>query len=112
MEPYQTGGQWTSDEDMEQFYKAHFPDDIPDEWTRAEKEKSHGPGIHGGEPLTLAGYGRRMFFSTARLVWRSHAIPSIPLSLSPLDDLLALEPTLLPVPDASWRPVHKRRVVH
>jgi len=112
MEPYQTGGQWTSDEAMEQFYEAHFPDDIPDEWTRAEKEKSHGPGVYGGEAHTLEGYGQRMFFSTTRLVWLRRKIPSVALSLTPFDDLLALEPALTPVSETAWNPVHKRRVVH
>ncbi len=112
MEPYQTGGQWTSDEAMEQFYEAHFPDDIPDEWTRAEKEKSHGPGVYGGEAHTLEGYGQRMFFSTTRLVWLRRKIPSVALSLTPFDDLLALEPALAPVSETAWNPVHKRRVVH
>jgi len=112
MEPYQIGGQWISDEAMEQFYEAHFPDDIPDEWTRAEKEKSHGPGVYGGEAHTLEGYGQRMFFSTTRLVWLRRKIPSVALSLTPFDDLLALEPVLPSVSEASWKPVHKRRVVH
>jgi hypothetical protein len=112
MEPYQTEGRWTSDETMEQFYEAHFPDDIPDEWTRVEKEKSHGPGLYGGEALTLEGYGQRMFFSTTRLVWLRGKIPSMALSLTPFDDLLAMEPVLPPVSETSWKPVHKRRVVH
>ena len=32
---------WASAEDIEAFYAAHFPHDIPEEWTREEKEKSH-----------------------------------------------------------------------
>jgi hypothetical protein len=32
---------WASAEDIETFYAAHFPQDIPEEWTRDEKEKSH-----------------------------------------------------------------------
>jgi hypothetical protein len=28
----------------EAFYEAYFPDDIPDEWSAAEREKSHGSG--------------------------------------------------------------------
>jgi len=27
------------------FYDKHFPDDIPDEWSTAEREKSHGHGV-------------------------------------------------------------------
>jgi hypothetical protein len=31
----------SSDEDLESWYSIHFPDDIPDEWSRDEIEKSH-----------------------------------------------------------------------
>jgi hypothetical protein len=31
----------SGDEDLENWYNTHFPDDIPDEWSRAEIEKSH-----------------------------------------------------------------------
>lgn len=29
----------------ETFYDTHFPDDIPDEWSKAERAKSHGSGV-------------------------------------------------------------------
>jgi hypothetical protein len=32
------------DEVLEQFYGRHFPDDIPDEWSKGDQEKSHGRG--------------------------------------------------------------------
>lgn len=32
---------WVSADVIEAFYAAHFPHDIPEEWTREEKEKSH-----------------------------------------------------------------------
>ena len=31
---------------IEAFYKWYFPDDIPDEWSRDDQEKSHGCGIN------------------------------------------------------------------
>jgi len=34
--------QCPNDEMLEAFYTAYFPDDIPDEWTAAERQKSHG----------------------------------------------------------------------
>jgi hypothetical protein len=34
-----------SDEVMEAFYDQYFPDDIPDEWSKADQLKSHGPGL-------------------------------------------------------------------
>lgn len=32
------------DDRLEAFYAAHFPDDLPDEWSAADQEKSHGRG--------------------------------------------------------------------
>lgn len=36
----------------ETFYDTHFPDDIPDEWSRADRAKSHGSGVlqRGAQP--------------------------------------------------------------
>jgi len=47
MEPDKEG-QWKSDAYREMFYKTYFPcsvDDIPDEWSLKDKEKSHGQGF-------------------------------------------------------------------
>ena len=33
-----------NDDVMEQFYAEYFPDDIPDEWSAADQQKSHGRG--------------------------------------------------------------------
>lgn len=49
------------DEDLENWYSTHFPDDIPDEWSRAEIEKSHvyilpekqAKGDHDWQPAFL-----------------------------------------------------------
>lgn len=35
---------WLDDERKMDFYDQFFPDDIPDEWSRADQEKSHGYG--------------------------------------------------------------------
>jgi hypothetical protein len=36
---------FVSDDIWETFIDKHFPDDIPDEWSRADQEKSHGRGV-------------------------------------------------------------------
>ena len=36
-----------NDEVRETFYGEYFPDDIPDEWSKADREKSHGVGALG-----------------------------------------------------------------
>ncbi len=33
---------WLEDERKEAFYETYFPDDIPDEWSKEDQEKSHG----------------------------------------------------------------------
>lgn len=43
---------WNSDEAVEEFYDKYFPDDIPDEWSKEEKIKSHGDGILGPNDIT------------------------------------------------------------
>jgi hypothetical protein len=43
---------WTSDDALELFYEKYFPDDIPDEWSLIDQEKSHGNGL-GEEPRSL-----------------------------------------------------------
>ena len=35
------------DDGYETFYDRHFPDDIPDEWSAADQQKSHGRGLSG-----------------------------------------------------------------
>jgi hypothetical protein len=45
-------GKWTRNDSLELFYEKYFPDDIPDEWSLVDQEKSHGKGL-GEEPLSL-----------------------------------------------------------
>ena len=49
---YMKDGKWKSSLDKEVFYEKFFPQDIPDEWSLADREKSHGRGL--GKPLSLA----------------------------------------------------------
>ena len=46
VEPYMSRGNWISDDAKEIFFDTYFPEDIPDEWSLAEKKLSHGPGIN------------------------------------------------------------------
>ena len=38
------------DEALEAFYDRHFPNDIPDEWSKSDQEKSHGRGCQETAP--------------------------------------------------------------
>ena len=45
---YMENGEWKSDDYNEMFYSTYFPsvtDDIPDEWSKNDREKSHARGI-------------------------------------------------------------------
>lgn len=70
---YQHNNKWQSDDAREAFYDRYLVDDIPDEWTKAEKQKSHGDGLLGPTQSTrLAVYSRR--FGMARLIWNANPI--------------------------------------
>lgn len=99
---------------------SYFPDDLPDEWTAAEKSLSHGSGLLGsGEQVTLWGWMRRTMTGSTRLVWgrgarllRSEVVrkrlEAIPLD-TPFLTLLALP--IQGTAIRSFAPVHKRKVV-
>jgi hypothetical protein len=66
----ETSIKWNSDEDMEKFYDAYFPNDIPDEWTKKEKEKSHGFGVLGpNEKINIKKYSFNYLSDKSRLAW-------------------------------------------
>ena len=57
-------------EDREEFYRAYFPDGHPDEWTAAEKAKSHGDGVlRPGETVNMRRFTLLHFGKWARLAW-------------------------------------------
>jgi hypothetical protein len=61
---------FSSDDEMEEFYATTFPDDIPDEWSLEDQEKSHGPGVlRTGERLGMAKLGRIWFQAESRFAW-------------------------------------------
>lgn len=67
--------QWKSDDAKEDWYETFFPDDIPDEWTKLDKEKSHGDGILGpNESVTLLKYARIHLSKKSRLAWNYRTI--------------------------------------
>ena len=48
LKPYRKANSWKSDVLKEKFYDLFFIHDIPDEWSLADREKSHGRGL--GKP--------------------------------------------------------------
>lgn len=111
--------QWHSEDSMEAFYERYFPDDIPDEWTREEKQKSHGDGVLGPEEtVSLCGYGTRFLCVPSRLTWgclgEVRALQRSALALAeaqegyhPSHIIHAYSPQVIPLDDAWLAPVHK-----
>jgi len=65
--------QWNSDDELENFYERYFPDDIPDEWTKAEKAVSHGNGLLAPtEVVTFYKYARSTFTKWSYFAWNTH----------------------------------------
>lgn len=60
-------------EKREAFYAAHFPDDIPDEWSAAERAKSHGIGCtQKDEVLSVKKFVRSWFGTIGSVVVWNH----------------------------------------
>jgi hypothetical protein len=78
------GIHWNSEEE---FYHRYFPDDLPDEWTKAEKERSHGDGLLAPqETVHLGKYARRFLSQCARLAWNSRPIVRAFLEQHPITE--------------------------
>jgi hypothetical protein len=62
---------WLDDDRKESFYDLYFPDDIPDEWSKQDQEKSHGYGcLINKETPNYSKYIDRWFTAmTTRSVW-------------------------------------------
>ena len=60
----------TDPDALELFYAAYFPDDIPDEWSLKDQEKSHGVGVlRSSQTLDLATLGRLWMTAESRYAW-------------------------------------------
>jgi len=101
----------STDEGREAFYDRYVPDPIPDEWSKEEKEKSHGGGVLGPtESLSLAKFSRLYLSHDARLAWNRQEevqrflAPHPMNSLSWIVSLFSLESQEPP-----WTPRHRAR---
>ena len=108
VEEYQRDGEWTSDDAREAFYD-HYLTEVPDEWTKAEKQKSHGDGMIGpNDEITLIGYAKRHFTFVSRFAWMTPAFQGV--GKGPLD-IVSLLPSPLPITDEFIRPVRRTLTV-
>ena len=105
--------QWNSDDDLEEFYDRYFPDDIPDEWTKAEKAVSHGDGVLGPtEVVTLFKYSRSTFIKWSRLAWNTQELVQKQVKREWDGTLSAIyKPSIIEIYDKKiLEPVHKRLI--
>ena len=107
---------------IDAWYATYFSDDLPDEWTATEKEKSHSAGIlQRTESVTLWGYLRRYLLGRCRLLWYGSsilrtrklldALEQVGLEESPFLTLLSLPITTTPIDESYLCPIHKRKVI-
>lgn len=62
--------EWNNDDALEEFYTVHFPDDIPDEWSKKDQMKSHGNGVNGPKDIVnIYKYYRGAFTNKSRYAW-------------------------------------------
>jgi hypothetical protein len=96
----------------EWFYETFFPDDIPDEWSRADQAKSHGGGVlQRGAEATLADWVRRWFGDfPCSVVWGGVGLARAGLAASPR---AALEDAVPRADLGGWnlKPVAARKLV-
>jgi hypothetical protein len=63
---------WHSDDKMEEFYEKYFPDDIPDEWSKKDQQKSHGDGVLSPtDKPTIWKYSRNFMSRLPQLAWNT-----------------------------------------
>ncbi len=102
----------SDDSVREWFYDTYFPDDIPDEWSRAEQAKSHGGGVlQRWAAATLADWVRRWFGdSPCSVIWGGIAKAQAYLATNPRE---ALDDGLPSADVGGWNlnPVAARKLV-
>jgi hypothetical protein len=90
----------------ESFYAAHFPEDIPDEWSAADRAKSHGRGaLQKGQVTTAAAWLKRWFGGLeSALIWKG---VEAACAVASLCDWISCPAEDLPVP----HPVAAKKVM-
>ena len=114
--------QWHSDDAMEQFYDKYFPDDIPDEWSLLDQQKSHGDGILGpSDKVKLSKWSNMFMSKLPHLAWNTTKATNIYLEKLDINDcniervfekyIDATVLTVLPFVLTDLEPVHKIKII-
>jgi hypothetical protein len=111
---------WHNDDKMEEFYEKYFPDDIPDEWSKKDHQKSHGDGVLGPtDKPTIWKYSRNFMSKIPQLAWNTTKIINSYLEKVEISDCsveriieLYKPPTELSQEDLKkLEPVHKIKIL-
>jgi hypothetical protein len=106
LQEYQRNGRWVSDDALCAFYDLYFPDNIPDEWSKEEKMKSHGQGLlNTGEKMTLQKYAKIHYMKPCRLALGRVLIDSRHMGTTIMDAIV------LPTMDIVVTPLRRRYVI-
>jgi hypothetical protein len=116
---YEDTIQWLSDEKKEEFYEKYFPDDIPDEWSKADHLKSHGDGILGPtDKPNIQKYSRCYMSKMPRFAWNSMTavnkyLEGLNISDCSLEKIITLGEERVLADGAAERlkPVHKIKTI-
>ena len=82
LEHYMVSGKWKSHRHKELFYDTHFPQDIPDEWSLADREKSHGRGLGKTKELARVRFIQlTLQYSKSLELWNSKFPSSLDCSM-------------------------------
>jgi hypothetical protein len=112
--------EWQSDDKMEEFYETFFPDDIPDEWSKKDKEKSHGDGVLGPKDKpTIWKYSRNFLSRVPQLAWNTSKtvnsyLEGIDISDCSVERLIELYKAPEPLSEEDLKklkPVHKIKMI-
>ena len=94
----------------ESFYATYFPEDIPDEWSAADRAKSHGRGaLQRGQQTSAAAWLKRWFGGLdSVLIWKGVEVACGVANLCDWDTAAAASPTedlVVPPPVAAKKVV-------
>ena len=112
--------QWHSDDKIEEFYDKYFPDDIPDEWSKKDQQKSHGDGVLGPtDKPTIWKYSRNFMSKKPQLAWNTTKLVNNFLekleinecSLEKIGELYKTTPQFPEKEIINLEPVHKIKTI-
>lgn len=111
---------WHNDDKLEEFYETYFPDDIPDEWSKKDKLKSHGDGILApSDKPNIAKYSRNFLSRMPYLAWNTtrdvnNYLAKVDISDCSVEKIVELYKAPEPLSEEDLKkllPVHKIRIL-